>query len=513
MSDTSSFEPSDSAQDSYDENDREEDEEDEENDEGESEEEEVANHPREQGSPSPSPSVNHEQSYTLKQEAIKELHHCLDHVVAYGNQIWQDAKRCNNWMKRMEKNPEPLGFRATPKRDWNFHIQDEVRNPKVAVHIEDAVLYSNLNHVKYVNLYNGYNLERSRTKRTPAVLFQWPVDYDDLEKREVDENACEKSNNVDQEWENYFGDGLDEIDFRRFRSRKRKFSDLGSSSSCNRLEKEGEREIQDLIQRSWDKAVHIASNVFDTNITTNVGENSSTNDKQNSEKESGSEHKEAITDRLVQAQAVLRCKELGIEFDSIYIPKNDPYYTCQVCKKRIRFHSNETIIIHLFGSVTERGCCWNRIRQEQERITQRVLENEAWNIIDNLLQVIFKSLKQRNDEQKDAAEDPMNWLDVCNSMIETLEKATNVRQLMARESDQARQMLGPQEYLMHSGGSNSVQINSTDNLGNKMQQVTQSELQTIQIDQDLLPFVMNKDIMQLVLSRLICRYDDRLSKY
>jgi hypothetical protein len=166
----------------------------------------------------------------------------------------------------------------------------------------------------------------------------------------------------------------------------------------------------------------------------------------------------------------------------------------------------------LFGSVTERGCCWNRIRQEQERITQRVLENEAWNIIDNLLQVIFKSLKQRNDEQKDAAEDPMNWLDVCNSMIETLEKATNVRQLMARENDQARQMLGSQEYLMHSGSSNSEQINSTDNLGNNMQ-VTQSELQTIQIDQDLLPFVMNKDIMQLVLSRLICRYDDRLSKY
>lgn len=506
MSDTSSFEPSDlsSHASSSDENDHEEEKE---KNKGEQETGQVK---RGKSPKAPSSSIQRdEQSYTIKQEAIKELHHCLDHVIAHGNQIWQDAKRCNNWMKRMEKNPQPLGFRATPQRDWDFHIQDEVRNPKVAVHIEDVVLYSNMNHVKYVNLYEECNLKRSRTNKAPAVLFLWPVDCDDLEEREI-EGA---KSNVDHEWEHYFGDGLDEIDFRRYRSRKRKFSDLmGDMVHKKSLKKEGERELQDLIQRSWDKAVHIASNVFDTSTSAGIGENSSQNNNPLNENKSGNDCKEASTDRLIQAQAVLRCKELGIEFDPIYITEHDPYYTCQICNKRLRFHSREKVIVHLFGSITDRGCCWNRIRQEQERIAQKVLENEALNIIDNLLHIVFKSLKQRNDQDKDRQDDPMNWLDVCNSIIETLEKATHVQQFMKNENNFAMQLFSSPERVAHYNGSYG-DVNKSGNLGKSMQVVERSELQTIQIDQDLLPFVLNKDIMQIVLSRLIGRYDDRLNKY
>mmetsp|Transcript_8192 Transcript_8192/g.15411 ORF Transcript_8192/g.15411 Transcript_8192/m.15411 type:complete len:516 (-) Transcript_8192:1216-2763(-) len=512
-SDTSSFEPSDFSQVSSDESDHDDDEV---GGEGEGEGEDAGEEGNDQEEPpTRSSSVKHnQQTFTSKKEAIKEIHYCLDHVVALGNQIWQDAKQCNIWMKRIEKNPQPLGFRATPHRDWDQHIQEEVRNPKVAVHVEDTVLYSKMNSVKYLDMYDEYNLKRSRTKKCPVVLFRWPVDYDDLEERQIMQPVDAKAggeSNVDDEWEYYFGDGLDEEDFRRYRSRKRKYSNVECTPSNSHLMKEGEeKELQDLIQRSWDKAVHIASNIFDTNLkpttaTTNKREKSSRDDgKVTDENKSIPQHKEAISDRLIQAQAVLRCKELGIEFDTILVPEYDPYYTCQVCKKRIRYKSNEMVMIHLFGSVTKRGCCWNRIREEQENIVQRVLENEALNIIDNLLQVVFKSLKQRRP-----SEDPMNWLDVCNSMIETLQNATNIKQLMTSENDLVTQMISSSEYFTQNQRYGQVH---GDNLG-QYEQVDHSALQTIQIDQDLLPFVLNKDVMKIALSRLVARYDDRLSKY
>jgi hypothetical protein len=377
-----------------------------------------------------------------------------------------------------------------------------------------------------MELCDDYNLKRSRRDKKPVVLFQWPLEYDEILKRKNEESLDIRvrklqRTKVDHEWECYYGDGLDEMDFMRYRSQKRKLSEV--NASLTERQPEGMLELQDLIQRSWDMAVHIASNVFVTEVPT-VAIAREESSKQQKEKEDEPlsrqkyQVKEGWTDRMVQARAVLRCKELDIEFDPIYVPDCESYYTCQVCKKRMRYHSNEKVIVHLFGSVTEPGCCWNRIREEEENITQKILQHEALNIIDNLLHIIFQKqkLQQTNDKTKEEGptRTPMNWFDVCNCMMETLEKAKIVGQQESMENRKVMQMLHPQDSSKyyyayeHSNDNHGYDIPGGFKVPSE-----NCELQTIQIDENLPPFVLNKDVMKVVLSRLILRYDDRPNKY
>ena len=418
----------------------------------------------------------------LYKDVVREMTTNLSQIVSLGNQICIAAGRQNEWMVRSDKTPRPLEDAPRSASSSSTETGGGDRNAvhKVAIHAGDRVLYSKLKSVQYIKENIEETATRHEATKTPAQLFQWPIDYTEFQKRDkvewegardairTGQKPKSAKSDVDRDWEYYYGDGVDAQDFSQRRSQKRKIGDISNGSAPGSM-----MELQDFIQRAWDKAVHIASNTMAVRAEspqTNVAEHLDAPSGSLNESDDGdTQNDKTSSHRSIQAKAVLKCKQLNIEFDPIYVPDDDPHYTCQSCNERMPYVSNENVMRHLFGSINEKGCCWKLVQEKQHSIAQQILEREAMNIIDNLLHVAFKQAKEEScaKDDENPQTHPLNWLDVCNAMMETLNKPTNVRW-----SD-----------IDHN-------------------------IQTMQIDQDMLPFPLSKDVMKVVFSRLIERYDD-----
>ena len=489
-------------------------------------------------------------SSTGKIHLVKEMHSHLDHIIATGNQILTDAHIGNNWIKRSNKIPRDTDTRTSSShgKSSGGSVQMKLQRGcqhNVKIHAEDTLLYSQLKNVKFFGLDDARKdaMKANVQRELYSSLFRWPADYNDIvargtepkvEASKLDEDAA--SVDVDQEFERYYGDGVDEQDFHTRRSRKRKITEISSSSyrTCT-----GEAEtmdesfsvvLQDMIRRSWDKAMHIASNTLEirtrkdggknTNLDGNIGDL----DDGPSPSPSSDDFEEDSSDRSIQAKAVLKCKQLQIEFDPIYVPDDDPFYTCQCCNKRTRYHSNERIISHLYGSIQERGCCWNVIREKQELIVKNILEQEAMNIIENLLQITFKTIKQKLEHLKGNSRVPvMNWVDVCDAMMTTLNMASTCNTQMKDSSELEKLQKEQATQVAKQQNQNVINMDMetpglSENWSNVMDMETSNKVETcgavdtIRLDSNLLPCPLNRDVMKVALSRMIQRYHDAETK-
>lgn len=418
----------------------------------------------------------HMQAYLYKKGVERDISANLDHIVALGNDIILAAHRRNAWVGT-----------SIPAQKSRKSGSSGGRSKSRTIHAEDRVLYSRLRSVIYMNEDATFN----RTAETATPFFQWPIDfakYSSMEQKRVEvENGQETkpiSSDVDKEWEHFYGDGIDSQKFLQRRSRKRPRAETveAHSGTCGRAPG-SMMELQGFIQRAWDKAVHIASNTIEINPTaTTVSTTSSNSDEDEgstlgdgirhaSDQISTKEHG-GIPDRprLGQAKAVLRCKNLGIQFQPVCISDNDPYYSCQSCNKRIRYVSRDKVMEHLFGSRDTRACCENLIQEKEKEIVQGIIEKETMHILDNLLHIVFKKAKEHN-AQKDKRT-RSNWLDVCKSITDALDDPTNAC------------------------------------MGNKDDGESKDDVKTFQFSPDILPFPLSKDLVKVALSRLIERYSD-----
>ena len=464
---------------------------------------------------------------------VKEMNAHLDHIIATGNQILIDAHIGNNWIKRLNKISQDT--RTTRMHGKSGSVQMKLQlggQHNVKIHAEDTLLYSQLKNVKFFGLDDARKdaMKANVQRELYSSLFRWPADYNDI-------IACgtepKDSASVDQEFERYYGDGVDEQDFHTRRFRKRKITEISSSSyrtctatgEANTLDESFSVVLQDMIRRSWDKAMHIASNTLEIRTRKDDGKNVNLdgNTGDLNDKPSSDDFEDDSSDRSIQAKAVLKCKQLQIEFDPIYVPDDDPFYICQCCNKRIRYHSNERIISHLYGSIQERGCCWKVIRAKQELVVKNILEQEAMNIVENLLQITFKTIKQKLENRNKKLRVPvMNWVDICDAMMTTLNMASTCNIQMEDsiefEKLQKEQAAQIEKQQNQSVTNMDIETPGLSNNWSKMMDVKTSKgrpggaVDTIQVDPNLLPCPLNRDVMKVALSRMIQRYHDGETK-
>jgi hypothetical protein len=144
------------------------------------------------------------------------------------------------------------------------------------------------------------------------------------------------------------------------------------------------------------------------------------------------------------------------------------------------------------------------------------MEREAMNIVDNLLQIVFKTMKQKMD--RSSGDRPiMTWLDVCNTMTATLNMARDPqmtkhveyqeleKEQMAQIAKQRNQSVQVDETMDDPEGRSQA---SNNREGRRTKLDSSDGIGTLQIDHDLMPFTLSRDVMKVSLSRLIERYHD-----
>ncbi len=449
----------------------------------------------------------------------------LDHIAALGYQILKDGHKVDEWLDKFSQSCGPVS-RPSPEDVSTYHRKPENTLPqqqeqhgKLALHEEDRLVYSNMKNVEYIK-HTEKSVAQCIEKGKALSLFQWPVDHGKIEERIIKDDdrktrsastsfafISTKGAYTDEKWDQLYGDGIDEEEF-RCRCISQETKQHSSSNNWHGLDafisntddhsdnghdcdkpNEMKQALKEFIQRCWERSLHIASNTFNVNCMDSFGDSAGESQKANAgnspldesntteiihDKTDGESIREkseydSPSNLSHQAQAVLKCKELGIVFDHICVD-SDSWYICQSCHQRLRYDSNEQVMNHLFGTQTSKGCCWEMIQEKRRMLAESVLQREAMSIIDNILQVVLKS-KQSFNTDKDASTrnenvDPLNWKCVCITMLESLRNAV---------------VFADNEEKM-------------------------SPLQTIQLDPDLPPFPMNGAIMEIALSRLIDRY-------
>jgi len=404
--------------------------------------------------------LNHDQ---MMQDSLNDV----DHILSLGYQILLDKGRLRAYIDSDERG-------EGQSRD-SIAAQQETDATTVAIHTEDRQIYSNLQNVDYC-MHDETAVRRSLERGKALPIFKWPIDLNSIQKRKCGNSnntyeitsTSKRKPNVDVGWEFYYGDGINDADFREiYCSKKRrleidKSNELFPPASTNddvAVDELG-TVLHDLIQRSWDKAVHIAGCTLSTskNKDNVSSDGSRKNDKQNNS-----------SDLSCQAAAVVKCKELEISFAHINIISNR--YTCECCHSILQYVSNEEVIKHLFGDQNKRGCCWKSIEEKQQKMAMKILERETISIIDNLLQIIFRTMKRKcEDKQNEDNDENMGWKEVYEEM-----KCALRGSLKCQHDDK----------VYFSEG-----------------------LTTLQTDANLMPFPLNDHLLEIVLSRLVTRYVD-----
>ncbi len=428
---------------------------------------EIPTLPQRPSSSSPKPAYD--------QYVERDIAASLDQIIALGNDIILADHGRNEW--------------STKQDGLSKDQREKSRKPKRLIHGEDRALYSRLSSVNYHNGKEGN--KNLKLGRLSSYVFQWPIDFENhpsVQHPLEETDGMECSENVDKEWEHFYGDGVDFHYFQQCRSKNKKSAHLdireihstkNRSTASDPIPVPGSNmEVEKFIQRAWDKAVHIASNSvkFDsqqrdkdpsstslTNADDDCDASSNTSHTSTTEEEGCAINTNHRT-RQIQLRAARRCKELGIEFQPIHVSDDDPYYICQSCNSRIRYESHAKTMQHLFGSWEEndnkhaRGCCEILIRKKEIDIARGVMKKETMQIIDNLLQMLFQD-DERSRGIIRKITDRKNWEDVCDIV---------------------------KHYHDSAGGNDSMQC--------------------FEVSADILPFPSSSEMIKVVCSRLVERY-------
>lgn len=389
----------------------------------------------------------------------------IDHIISLGYQILLDKSRLRAYIGSDEMGGGEDSQDSTA-------TQQETDAATVAFHTEDRQIYSNLQNVDYCVC------DRSAVQRGKALpIFKWPMDFNAIQRRNCSNSnstdelipTSKRKPNVDSGWEFYYGDGINDADFRQKYCSKKRRIEIGksnkflppSATNDDDTVDNSRKSLHDLIQRSWDKAVHVAG------CALSASKNNEDNLRTGGAHKNGTQNNSS--DLSCQAAAVVKCKELEISFAHINVINNR--YMCECCRNSFQYVSNKEVIRHLFGSQNRRGCCWKVIEEKQQKLAMKILERETVSIIDNLLQIVFKKIKRKcEDKQNEHRHEQIGWKEVYEEMTCALG-----RSLKYQNDDKVRLPEG---------------------------------LETLQTDVNLMPFPLNDNILEIVLSRLVTRYVD-----
>jgi hypothetical protein len=298
----------------------------------------------------------------------------LDSIIAEGNSILSLNRSYQDWV-------------ANSSLSSTHRVEDKEHK----IHSEDLQIYSNISNVKYQ--------EQSNASDRQQVLFRWPVTTHNV-------NGISKKRNRDHAWDLIYSDGVSIDEFYQSQSIFPKKHMIKATEAARQYP------LNEMIQKSWERAVSIVSNTIPPSHDDNKIKAA------NTDISSQLSHKKAI--------AISLCKEHGIFFNDFH--ENSDSYYCVACNKHLQYKSNKEVTDHIFGSEDEEGCCWNLIRQPQIAAAKSVMEREVTNIVDSLLHPVLMKVKQQARKDENAPSHvgqrtPFNWKDICNIWREAITNA------------------------------------------------------------------------------------------
>jgi hypothetical protein len=218
-----------------------------------------------------------------------------------------------------------------------------------------------------------------------------------------------------------------------------------------------------LLLRCWERAIHAASCAI-VPETSDPMEKGSIPQRAADRSASTDEHGDALYP-YGPAAAKQQCQALQF-------PKLPPVapFDCPSCG--INFDQTERLVQHYYGSENQRGCCWAQIRLAQRQLLDRLLQSEVQTQTQTLMRLLLTNLQQpqtaSKSNTKTTPEQVFDWQDVLRVLEQSL-------------------------------ATSKAQTPCTVNADNVLQQ-------TLQVEIDKPPLLMNKRVMDAIAARLNDRY-------
>lgn len=255
-------------------------------------------------------------------------------------------------------------------------------------------------------------------------------------------------------WDQEHGDGIHPLAFEalrlssqipRTKKQKQELQRWSSSELNGVVNVKVEDVPQLLLSRAWERAVHAAAS--------SVLSSSYQRDFQ----------QESMSRSVALARD--RCNRLGIKLLS-----GDKALKCPCCK--LVFGSSPALETHFYGKRTTYGCAWRLIAAKERNRVKKILDTGVRSQIDTLFQFIATSVRQIREERANAqdSDDALNWQDILDILRDTIVTS----QTSTHES-------------------------SVDQLCNPL-------LDTIQINSEEPPLLMNDVLLKTIEARLHDRY-------
>jgi len=264
----------------------------------------------------------------------------------------------------------------------------------------------------------------------------------------------------DEEWDHEYGDNIDPLVFSPTQLsvqvpndpeevKKVATTDLDYDQKVFTLDQKIAPRF--LVMRCWERAMHAAS-------STMVVQDETENEVEPTESDNtGVAEFQSSNDKARE-----KCRRLKIK-----LQRNSPW-NCPVCQ--LSFDSKKWLEEHFYGRENYRGCCWTLIQEKQRQLIDQTLQNEVKTQAERLVRwVLSQSQNKDRPEAIDGRQGLFDWQHV----LETMEHA-----------------LSSSQFQLASG----------------MEVSTGYFDETVELEKEKPPAVINKQLLHAVTRRLIDRY-------
>jgi hypothetical protein len=455
---------------------------------------------------------------------VLKVQDAIEHIIVTGAKVRRDNWRRHEFERREQNRSLAAALECPPLDVVAMETKGEKRRkrrrqlPTTVCHAEDLRIYG-----------TGYK------NRFPTVI---PTQS---RSSSSSEQTKQQHRSDDTEWNLEHGDSIPPILFRmarlsqeypseeqllRFNDKKATFSKSLTSTDVTLDEQDVPRA---LIERCWERAVHLASNAISVPVTA-ATETTATTARSAPPTYHGSSSKQASSlvhfdsnTPLSQESCREKCESLGVDIESLRDATRTTEAsaavsetTCPRCTRS--FATTDELLNHFYGNTETIGCCRALIRPRHLDLIRNLLQNYAESQTDQLSSILLsqaeadpsknKSDDHRNDDSdtpsdgnaKPKAKDHtkrkgllqhLDWRDVRRFLENAIDDSTPIPTEVSTKHRRTDAM-HPVQQSMH------ITSTRTTITGNDKDTTTSPRL----------PLMLNPMVLEAVGRRLIDRYAD-----
>ena len=300
----------------------------------------------------------------------KDIHDSINQIVALGSEM--------KYFSQYHQEPRSVNRSERKQRSKRRRRLYKQLGEGVLKHSEDILLYSRIHDfVKHDTrrmheLLNDQRRDKTYMKTEepqPVSMFTFP--YTEEKETQIYNGKDDDQHHIDAGWEELYGDGISEKEFRDSLSRHKNCG--ADNSSCNgwipsNSNKEKDDVLQDIIENAWQRAVHMASTTM--NVAGAKENNEATKVADDEMKVDGCEKDD-----------ILNGTGADKERKSLELNQDDGW------KSDDQYHERRTLM-------------------------ENILKVEATNVIDSILERVLTYISKQQDLKKD--EKPFRWSDIVD---------------------------------------------------------------------------------------------------